>query len=220
MKFIKCLFLVTGLCSALTIAAGCRQETTVYELQDEKKQGEIPEPPDFEEGSRKDTAKTAGSSERSMVYDGGTEEQPEEVVIYICGAVANPGVYTLPEGSRVYELIEAAGGLLEDADNRVLNQAGVLQDGQQIVVYTKEEAEDLPVPDSAAGTVASDEGKVNLNTANAEKLMTLSGIGEARAQAIIAYREQNGGFQSIEEIMEIEGIKEKLFEKIREQIEI
>lgn len=220
MKFIKGLFWVIGLCSALTIAAGCTQETTVYELQDEKNQGEIPETPDFGEDSKERTVQTAGSSEHSMADEGYTKGQSAEVVIYICGAVASPGVYTLPEGSRVYELIEAAGGLLEDADNRVLNQAEVLQDGQQIVVYTREEAADLPVPDSGAGTVVSNEGKVNLNTAKAEELMTLSGIGEARAHAIIAYREQNGGFRSIEEIMEIEGIKEKLFEKIKEQIEI
>ncbi len=101
-----------------------------------------------------------------------------------------------------------------------MNQAEVLRDGQQVVVYTKEEAVDLPVPDSGAGKSGSNGKNVNLNTASAEELMTLSGIGEARAQAIIAYREQHGGFRSIEEIMEIEGIKEKLFEKIREQIEI
>lgn len=219
MKFIKGLFLAISLCSVLTISVGCTQETTVYELQDEKNQGDIPKTPDSEEDSKERTAKTAESSEQSMV-DADTEEQSAEVVVYICGAVASPGVYTLPDGSRMYELIEAAGGLLEDADNRVLNQAEMLQDGQQVVVYTKEEAVDLPVPDSGAGKSASNGEKVNLNTARAEELMTLSGIGEARAQAIIAYREQHGGFQSIEEIMEIEGIKEKLFEKIREQIEI
>lgn len=219
MKFIKGLFLAISLCSVLTISVGCTQETTVYELQDEKNQGDIPKTPDSEEDSKEHTVKTAESSEQSMV-DADTEGRSAEVVVYICGAVASPGVYTLPDGSRMYELIEAAGGLLEEADNRVLNQAEVLRDGQQVVVYTKEEAVDLPVPDSGAGKSGSNGKKVNLNTARAEELMTLSGIGEARAQAIIAYREQHGGFRSIEEIMKIEGIKEKLFEKIREQIEI
>lgn len=219
MKFIKGLFLAISLCSVLTISVGCMQETTVYELQDEKNQGDIPKTPDSEEDSKEHTVKTVESWEQSMV-DADTEGRSAEVVVYIYGAVASPGVYTLPDGSRMYELIEAAGGLLEEADNRVLNQAEVLRDGQQVVVYTKEEAVDLPVPDSGAGKSGSNGKKVNLNTASAEELMTLSGIGEARAQAIIAYREQHGGFRSIEEIMEIEGIKEKLFEKIREQIEI
>ena len=184
MKFIKGLFLAISLCSVLTISVGCMQETTVYELQDEKNQGDIPKTPDSEEDSKEHTVKTVESWEQSMV-DADTEGRSAEVVVYICGAVASPGVYTLPDGSRMYELIEAAGGLLEEADNRVLNQAEVLRDGQQVVVYTKEEAVDLPVPDSGAGKSGSNGKKVNLNTASAEELMTLSGIGEARAQRLL-----------------------------------
>lgn len=149
------------------------------------------------------------------------------IQVYVCGAVVSPGVYTLPEGSRVYEAVAMAGGLLETAEPRALNQARLLSDGEQITVLTVEEAESgtgLP-PDASQGASSgepadSSGGKVNLNTADEAGLMTIPGIGESRAKAIIAYREKNGKFQSIEEIMEIDGIKEKMFEKIKDSITV
>lgn len=138
------------------------------------------------------------------------------IFVYVCGAVREPGVYELPAGSRVYEAVAAAGGMTEQADEKSLNQAGVLEDGQQITVYTAEEAAALPVQD---GTGTSGE-KVNLNTASRDALMTLPGIGEAKADAILAYRDEHGGFKSTEEIQQVEGIKEKVFEKIKDQIEV
>ena len=150
------------------------------------------------------------------------EEVPARIWVYVCGAVHHPGVYELPEGSRVFEALAAAGGLTEDAEERSLNQASLLSDGEQITVYTREEIEGqggIPGP-AAAEAAGASSGKVNLNTAGKEELMTLSGIGESRAGAIIRYREQNGPFTSIEEIMQIDGIKEKSFEKIKEHIEV
>ena len=143
---------------------------------------------------------------------------PEPIFVYICGAVRSPGVYELPRGSRVFSAVEAAGGMTEEADSRLLNQAGILEDGQQITVYTKAEAESLPSQEQSARSETA--GKVNLNTASMESLMTLPGIGEAKARAILNYREEQGGFQSIEEIQQVEGIKEKVYEKIKEQIEV
>ena len=149
--------------------------------------------------------------------------------MYVCGAVVCPGVYTLPEGSRVYEAVAMAGGLLETAEPRALNQARLLSDGEQITVLTVEEVQsgEIPVqenPDGNSGEGGASSGsageKVNLNTADEAELMTLSGIGESRAKAIIAYREENGNFQSIEEIMKIDGIKEKMFEKIKDFITV
>ena len=154
------------------------------------------------------------------------EAAPEETVqVYICGAVASPGVYTLPGGSRVVQAVEAAGGFLPDAEEKILNLARKIEDGEQITVWTREEAENMEITETpqqnTGGTEqASGSGKVNLNTAGKEELMTLSGIGESRADAIIAYREANGPFGSIEEIMNIEGIKGKMFEKIRGSIEV
>lgn len=157
------------------------------------------------------------------------ELPPAEIQVYVCGAVASPGVYVLPEGSRVYEAVEMAGGLLESADPKALNQARPLADGEQITVLTVEEVQNGETAEQGAGgsvsggdgtSAGSGNGKVNINTADEDELMTLSGIGESRAKAIIAYREENGTFESIEDIMKIDGIKEKMFEKIRDSITV
>lgn len=153
------------------------------------------------------------------------------ICVYVCGAVARPGVYRLPEGSRVYEALQAAGGLSEEADAKSLNQAQLLEDGQQITVLTAEEVKNgvKTGTGTAGGTSGSGVGggagssgteaaKVNLNTATKEELMTLPGVGEARAEAIIAYRDENGGFKSAEDIMKIEGIKEKSYAKLQDKI--
>ena len=145
------------------------------------------------------------------------ETVPTSVWIYVCGAVNEPGVYELPQGSRVYEAIALAGGLTEEADTRALNQAALLTDGEQITVLTEEETAGAVLPESPSGAQST---RINLNTATREELMTLTGIGEARAAAILAYRETHGPFRAIEEIMNVEGIKEKGFEKIKEDIEV
>lgn len=150
-----------------------------------------------------------------------------EIYVDICGAVANPGVYSLKPGSRVFQAIEMAGGFLPGAAAEYINRARGLSDGEQVYIPTQEEAEagELPAPDShpenADEAFASGmDGKINLNTANAEELMTLNGIGATRAQAILVYREEHGGFSSIEEIMNVQGIKEGTFEKIKDNIVI
>lgn len=134
------------------------------------------------------------------------------IVIYICGAVLHPGVYELPEGSRVIHAIEAAGGLLEEADPHEVNQAGLLADGEQIRIWTKDEVKET---DAGKG-----DGKVNLNRATKEELMQLPGIGEAKANAILAYREEQGDFRSIEDVMKISGIKESVFSQIKDLITV
>lgn len=144
---------------------------------------------------------------------GESTEAEEMIYVHVCGQVANPGVYKLSKGSRVYEAIEAAGGLRKEAASEFLNQAQILEDGQQLAVPSKEELKNQEM----SGGIGAD-GKVNLNKATKEELMTLPGIGEAKADAIIRYRDEQGGFQSIEELMEIEGIKEGVFEKVKHQI--
>ncbi len=156
--------------------------------------------------------------------DGKTSERaPEQtVVVHVCGAVAAPGVYELPCFARVYEAIEMAGGCREDASSESLNLALALSDGQRVYVPTKEEAAagvtDLSQPERADAASGQRDGLVDLNRADRETLMTLPGIGEAKADSIIQYREENGGFHSIEEIMKIPGIKKAVYEKIREKI--
>ena len=141
-----------------------------------------------------------------------TDESPAEICVYVCGAVNAPGVYTLPAGSRVYEAVRMAGGLSDEADERAVNQAEVLTDGRQVTIPTK--AEVLKGEEGAAG------GPVNINTAGVSELMRLSGVGESRAKDIIAYRKEHGAFSVPEDIMKVPGIKEAVFEKIKDDITV
>lgn len=137
------------------------------------------------------------------------------IMVYVCGAVVTPGVYEVSTKDRVIEAIEQAGGMTEEADTTYLNLAETMIDGQKINVPTIEEGELLEKEQEATLS-----GLININRASKEELMTLAGIGEAKALDIIAYREAQGGFNSIEELMEISGIKEGVFEKIKDQIRI
>lgn len=139
--------------------------------------------------------------------------------VYVCGAIQNPGVYEVPEGSRLYEVVERAGGMLDEADDMYLNLAREVKDGEQIVILTSEQTKNTDVS-VITESMSKTEGLVNINTASVEELMTLSGIGESRAEAIIEYREKNGEFETIDAIMRISGIKEALFEKIKDKITV
>lgn len=162
-----------------------------------------------------------------MAMDGETADDAQQVYIYVCGAVELPGVYSLRQGSRLYEAVELAGGLTGDADENCLNMARKITDGEQIVILTQEEAASLreagqyPVSESVQQDAqAKDSGLVNINTATVAELTTVSGIGTSRAQAIIDYREQNGVFGSIDDIKKVDGIKDGLFSKIKDKITI
>ena len=152
--------------------------------------------------------------------------EPETIFVDVCGAVMTPGVYEIDVDSRVFQAIEAAGGLLPEAASSAVNQAQPVSDGQQIYVPTQEEVEEgtLPVAiqpaESGNGTEASADGMVNINTADVSALKGLSGIGDAKAQAILAYREEHGSFSSIEEIMQVPGIKESTFSAIKDKIAV
>lgn len=154
----------------------------------------------------------------------------ESIFVYVCGAVLSPGVYELPDSARVVAAIEAAGGFGENAAVDYLNLARILTDGEKLMVPTVEEAEALKgteASDKVSGGVTSQAGSevgaelsININTATKEELMELPGIGESRALSIIAYREENGAFGSIEEIMLVSGIKEGAFAKIKAYIRV
>lgn len=147
-------------------------------------------------------------------------ETRAQVYVYVTGAVANPGVYSLDEGLRVCDAVEAAGGLTEDADASTVNLARVLSDGEHIALPTKAEVETALAQGSAggAGGAAVASSLVNINTADASALETLSGVGSATAQAIISDREQNGPFSTIEDLMRVDGIGEKKFAKLKDSI--
>ena len=138
---------------------------------------------------------------------------PQELVVYVTGEVVNPGVYTLaPTSDRVADAVEAAGGFTESADVDSINQAAALTDGQHISVSAIGES---PVsPDQAEGSL------IDINTAPPELLQTLTGIGPVKAQAIIAYRQANGPFALIEDIVNVQGIGVATFESIRDKITV
>ncbi len=174
-----------------------------------------------------DAAVTGGGDLRAP--EAGGEEQAAEASCYvhICGEVVSPGVYKLPEGSRIFEAVEMAGGFTEAAASSWLNLAQVITDGMKIVVPSEAELDAAGgysvFADSGAALppeASADSGKVNINTADKEMLMTLKGIGEARAEDIIRYREESGPFQTIEDIMKVSGIKEAAFDKIKDDITV
>ncbi len=157
-------------------------------------------------------------------------ELPDSVVVYVCGAVVNPGVYELSEGSRIDDAVMAAGGFSEDADRTYVNLAARLSDGSKLQIPTVLEASDETVAkgidsfdteDNGSKSEASEGGGlININTATQSELATLPGIGEGIAGKIIKYRDENGSFKSIEDIMKVSGIKDKLFSKIKDQITV
>lgn len=148
--------------------------------------------------------------------------EPRTLYVHLCGAVASPGVYQLAEGSRLYEAVELAGGLTEDADATCFNLARPLSDGEQIVALTREETARMQEEGKGTAVQTPDtaSGLVNINTASVPELTTVSGIGESRAQAIVAYREKNGSFRCVEDIKKVDGIKEGLFSKIKDKITV
>lgn len=182
---------------------------------------------------------SAGSTDRTELSDASSEET-KTLVVHICGAVSAPGVYELPAGSRIIDAVEAGGGFLPEADEACCNLAEEIVDGCQIYIMTKTEscadgqtekkAGIQTSPDSDMQTTdrnvrsnsapALENGLVNLNTADVAALMTLPGIGESRAKAIISYREQHGAFAKIEDIMKISGIKQAAFSKIKDKITV
>ncbi|MCR4590663.1 MAG: helix-hairpin-helix domain-containing protein [Lachnospiraceae bacterium] len=157
------------------------------------------------------------------------ETEAGSIFVYLVGAVNKPGVYEVPEGTRIFQVVDSAGGLREDAAAEALNLAAVLQDGAVIRVPDREEYEPYQAQngttrgdiDVQAGVDGSGNcGLININTASVSELTTLNGIGESRAEAIVKYREENGAFGCIEDIKNVSGIKDGLFSKIRDKITV
>ncbi len=221
------------LLSALTVVS-CQKQEETFLLSGEKTE------------KQEHTEDTAGSEEKEDFKKEDSEKEPDisvekadaqQICVFLCGAVNRPGVYYLKEGARLYEGIAAAGGFSQDADENWWNQAAVMADGSRIQIYTREETEAFREsgqgPGSDAGAAASigesgavpeaaqsaeSQGLVNINTAGQEELQTVPGIGEVKAKAILAYREEHGEFSSVEEIQQVPGIKGKTYEKIKNYI--
>ncbi|MGM0212878.1 helix-hairpin-helix domain-containing protein [Enterococcus sp. AZ109] len=139
------------------------------------------------------------------------------------GSVVSPGMYRIKEGMRLMDAIELAGGFSEEADRNQVNLAKLLSD--QEIIYVPKVGEEIPIiQETGQGTIATDKSedteKININTADSSQLQQLSGIGVKRAQDIINYREENGSFQSIEDLMNVSGIGQKTLENLRNSITI
>ena len=136
----------------------------------------------------------------------------ENIFVHVCGAVKKAGVYELKEGARICDAITAAGGFKKTANQTILNQAQVLSDGEQVIVPLKEDKQ------SSNETAKMSDGngtqKISINHATCEELMSLPGIGESKANSIIRYREENGSFQTLEDLKKIQGIKDGVYNKI------
>ena len=206
--------------------SGCQNHKTEIMLDGE----DTSEDSEIQEESKENPQMTENPIETKLSAGPKVSEVPEDteaetIFVDVCGAVISPGVYEINADSRVFQVIEAAGGFLPEAASSTVNQAQPVSDGQQIYVPTQEEAEEgaLPAaiqPADPGSETADANGVVNINTADAAALKSLSGIGDAKAQAILAYREEHGFFSSIEEIMQVPGIKESTFSAIKDKIAV
>ena len=197
-KYIKCVFLML-----FFMCAGCDSSDSVLIADEMSTESENIDTVDLSEDARTDT-----------------EQEINELYVYVCGHVGNPGVYRLTEGSRVCDAIEAAGGVTADGQSAVLEQAKILVDEQTVYVPGIDEAATEGSLSGDGKASAVDDGKININTAAKEELLSLPGIGESKADDIIRFREEHGKFESVEDIMNIQGIKEGVFNKIKDQISI
>ena len=164
---------------------------------------------------------TLEETEQQDETEQGQEVQPaEDCYVYACGAVKNPGVYLVTSSARICDVIEAAGGFTEDAAVTSVNQAEKVTDGQMLEILTETEYLAKRQAEQQETQAEETDGRVNLNQASMEELMTLPGIGQTKAAGIIAYREKMGGFSSVEEVMQVEGIKEGVFNRMKDNIKV
>lgn len=152
------------------------------------------------------------STDYHWVSDTGTDTSHKWIYVHVCGCVKEPGLYRFEEGARIDDAIRAAGGFTKEADQKSVNLAQLLMDGSQIEVFSS--------VISDGNTSSRKDNRINLNLAGKDDLMTLTGIGENRALAIISYREQHGGFSSVEELKDVDGIGDGIYQKIKNAIKI
>jgi len=160
--------------------------------------------------------------EREDLADEEKEEDWDIIYIHVSGAVLHPGVIQLKEGSRVFEAVDLAGGMTEEAHKDSVNLAAVVLDGEQVYIPTKKEAEQggggVKNSDVSSYSGNSAEKKININKADSSALQNLKGVGPAMAEKIIQYRTEAGGFKAIEDLKKVKGIGDKTFEKLKDQI--
>lgn len=197
-----------------------------------------------QQGCDDDAAERTGAAEPAEAErdDAAESGKRELLYVYVCGAVECPGVYAFEEGARVFDAIEAAGGLSADADGACVNQALKLSDQDQLYIRTLEEKEQntqkgefsstgsspegsasgngyglLPA-EGSAGTENAADARININTASQKDLTSLPGIGDTKAAAILADRTENGFYEAPEDLKRVSGIGDATFEKLKDRI--
>jgi competence protein ComEA len=176
-------------------------------------------------------ASSSSPSSASPAAGSSAGSAPAELIVDVVGKVRRPGIVTLPKGSRVYEAIEAAGGLKGRVDTTTLNMARELTDGEQVLVGLEPVDAAAPSTPGASGGTNGTNGtggaggaggapaaKLNLNTATAEQLDTLPGVGPVTAQAILGWRETNGRFGSVDDLLDVKGIGEATLAELRDLV--
>lgn len=219
--------------SGTLVFAGCSllRDDTVEIIGVSSESSEYTEDSSDSENDAGNTEAASGGAEEGLsdvsaepeLQEDTTAENQTVIYVYVCGAVMYPGVYELEEGSRAVDALKAAGGFSDIADTDAINLARQVYDGEQLYIpydgedYTPDTFSDST--DNKAEEAASD-SLVNINTADLEELKTLSGIGDAKASAIIEYRKQHGNFNSIDEIINVNGIGDALYQQIKDYITV
>lgn len=234
-KTIRINILLLSVC--ITLCGCTRREQLVLKDMPEEQSSAEQQISQEDKAEEQNAAMLQSTGEQNAAEE---KAEPQTIYVHVCGAVVNPNVYELPAGSRVYEAVQMAGGFTEDADESYVNQAQTLSDGVKLVIPTIEQTQAMITENvevdligivgeqdgvqgnsaSMQGGAASSDGKININTASEEELCNIPGIGATRAAAIVAYRQEKGGFSEIEDIMNVSGIKEGTYEKIKDSIKV
>lgn len=216
MMLLGCLF------TAFFLSA-CSNGQYTYELEGGEQTRVTQESGDGQGGAdqsaKESLAQAEGPADATADRTAEAADSKNEIYVQINGAVKYPGVYKVQDDARIFDVVELAGGMTEDAEPEAVNQALPVEDGQMITICTQEEWE-LARAEEKSPAEQADDGLVDINTADAAKLCTLPGVGQARAESILAYRQEHGGFQSVEEIKQVSGIKDGLYTKIKDKIKI
>ncbi len=223
---LTCVFLlVSGICYSCTYQKQ-QSELIAEKAVDLEVQGSVDETQESEDANREGLILSETDTIEDNQHSPAGPNQGEEadiIYVHVCGAVARPGVYAIKDSARVVDALELAGGLTKAAAGDYLNQAKPITDGQRIYVPTESELSNLSVDEFVSGQDAAVEARqdtslININTADAAQLMNLPGIGQSKANSIIEYRNTNGTFKVIEDLMKVPGIKEGSFNQISDKI--
>ena len=223
-KRMKCTMIMLGCLFTAFFLSACSNGRYTYELEGGEQTKVIQESGDGQGGADQSAKESPVQAEEPADATADRTEKAadtgKEIYVQINGAVKYPGVYKVQDDARIFDVVELAGGMTEDAEPEAVNQALPVEDGQMIRICTQEEWELARAEETEPSAEQADDGLVDINTADVAELCTLPGVGQARAESILAYRQEHGSFQTVEEIKQVSGIKDGLYTKIKDKIKI